>query len=87
MKRYQRADGLVGSQVDDSFVILNIDTGTYVALNATATAIWECLATPRSTAEIVDALLSQFAVERPACEAGVTLSLEQMMQLRLLTAG
>lgn len=86
MTRYRRNEGWVGSQVDDSFVILNIDTGSYVALNSSASAIWECLATPRSAAEVVDALLSQFAVERPACEAGVAQSLEQMMQLRLLTA-
>ena len=33
---WARSDDWVGSEIDDSFVMVNIDSGKYVALNATA---------------------------------------------------
>jgi len=84
MTQYQRTDGWVGSQIDDSFVILNMDTGNYVALNATAAAIWESLASPRTSDAVVDDLLQQFAVERDACQASVVRTLEEMVQKQLV---
>lgn len=85
MTQYQRNDSWVGSQVDDSFVMLQIDTGNYVALNATATAIWDSLAAPQTAAEIVDVLLGQFTVERSVCEASVFSGIEQMVQMQLVS--
>lgn len=84
MTRYQRNDNWVGSHVDDSFVMLHIDAGDYVVLNETALAIWTSLETPRTAAEVVDALLSEYAVERSACEASVSRTLEEMAQKRLV---
>ena len=84
MTRYQRTDTWVGSQVDESFVLLHIDDGNYVALNPTATAIWDRLAAPQTVAEVVDALVVEFAVERSVCEASVANCLEQMVQMRLV---
>ncbi|MEY2927543.1 MAG: hypothetical protein RL367_2020, partial [Pseudomonadota bacterium] len=37
---WQRSESWVGSQIDDSFVMLNIEVGDYVSLNATATDVW-----------------------------------------------
>lgn len=84
MTQYQRTDGWVGSQIDDSFVILNMDTGNYVALNATAASIWESLATPQTATAVVDDLMRQFSVERAACEASVARTLEEMVQKQLV---
>lgn len=84
MTRYQRTETWVGSQVDDSFVLLHIDAGNYVALNPTATAIWDRLAAPQTAAEIVDGLAVEFVVERSVCEASVAKCLEQMVHMRLV---
>ncbi len=84
MTQYQRTEGWVGSQVDDSFVILHMDTGSYVALNPTATAIWEGLSSPQTAEAVVDRLMQQFAVERATCEASVARALENMVQLKLV---
>lgn len=84
MTQYQRTEGWVGSQIDDSFVILHMDTGNYVALNPTATAIWDCLASPQTADAVVDDLVRQFTVERSVCEASVARSLEQMIQMQLV---
>jgi len=39
-RRWARSDDWVGSEIEDSFVMVNIDSGKYVALNPTATAVW-----------------------------------------------
>lgn len=84
MTRYTRSDDWVGSQVDDSFVMLHIDSGDYIILNETALAIWNSLATPRTQSEVVEALLDEYAVERAACEAGVSRTLDEMSRMRLV---
>lgn len=84
MTRYQRNDNWVGSQVDDSFVMLHIDAGDYIVLNETALAIWNSLATPRTQPEVVEALLEEYAVERSACEASVSRTLDEMSRMRLV---
>ena len=84
MTRYQRNDNWIGSEVDDSIVMLNIDSGDYVVLNETAQAIWNSLATPRTGSEVVEALLEEYAVERTACEASVSRTLDEMSRMRLI---
>jgi hypothetical protein len=38
---WQRSDNWVGSEIDDSFVMVNIDSGNYIALNITARRRWQ----------------------------------------------
>lgn len=41
--RYGTRGAIIYQTVDDETVILNLDNGRYYSLNATASAIWECL--------------------------------------------
>ena len=40
---WQRSDQWIGTEVEDSFVMVNIETGKYVSLNPTANAVWRAL--------------------------------------------
>lgn len=47
-----RTAALVEAGVDDGLFALDINGGHYFAFNATATAIWRALETPKSLAQI-----------------------------------
>ena len=77
-KKWTRNEDWVGSAIEDSFVMVNIGNGSYVALNETARAIWDVIETPRSQAEIEASLTAQFDVTPDACTAAVTRTLAEM---------
>ena len=76
----------VGTEVEDSFVMINMDTGTYLTLNRTASAVWDALETPQSQGDIERRLRDRFDVSEDACHASVSALLKQMQDLKLATA-
>ena len=82
---WQRNDNWVGSQIEDNFVMVNIDTGKYVSLNSSAGAVWQALEQPRTQAEIESGLLANYEVDPATCTQSVTGLLEQMRDLQLAT--
>ena len=66
---WQRDDNWVGAENEDSFVMVNIDTGSYVALNRTAYAVWQVLEAPATVSEIASKLIERFEVSPEECEA------------------
>lgn len=54
--RLQRNEGAVAAEMDGETVMMDIDKGTYFALNGTGTHIWAALETPTTVAEIIEAL-------------------------------
>lgn len=81
-----RRDNWVGTQVEDQFVMVNIDGGEYVSLNATATAIWNALEQPVSSDAIVEQLRGGFDVEPDQCTAAVNRVLGELEQMQLVEA-
>ena len=84
---WRRSDDWVGSQIEDGYVMVNINTGKYVSLNRTADAIWKALETPRTAHELCELLQAQFEVAAPACARSVAAALETMRGLQLAAAG
>ena len=80
---WQRNENWVGSQIEDNFVMVNIDTGKYVTLNASAGAVWQALEQPRTLAEIESGLLADFAVDAATCARSISGLLAQMRELQL----
>lgn len=80
---WQRDENWVGSEIDDSFVMVNIDTGKYIALNSTANAVWSALEQPRTQDEIEAELTQRYAVEPDQCRESVGKLLEHMRELQL----
>lgn len=83
---WRRSDDWVGSPVEDSYVMVNIDSGTYVALNPTARAIWEALETPRTQAQVEADLIQAYDVAPEACTLSVTRTLQEMQAQQLASA-
>jgi hypothetical protein len=80
---WQRDENWVGSEIEDSFVMVNIDSGKYVALNVTASAVWQALTAPSTPSQIEERMLGQFDVGADDCRRAVSGLLEQMRGLNL----
>ncbi len=76
--KWTRNEDWVGSAIEDSFVMVNIGNGSYVALNQTARAVWDALDTPRTQTEIAATLTAQFDVAPDVCAAAVARTLAEM---------
>lgn len=83
-KKWQRVDGWVGSDIEDSFVILNIEGGDYVSFNQSAKDIWEALAQPVSQLQIVDLLTARYDVDRETCLRSVQSVLGELTRQNLV---
>lgn len=80
---WQRTDEWVGTEVEDSFVMINLETGTYLTLNATANAVWDMLETPQTQDAVEASLLDRFDVTAADCTAAVTTLLARMHAMKL----
>ena len=80
---WQRDENWVGSAVEDSFVMVNINTGKYVSLNATASSVWQALESPATPAEIEARLRAEFDVPVDRCQQAVAKLLGEMQKLDL----
>lgn len=80
---WQRTDEWVGTEVEDSFVMINLETGTYLTLNPTANAVWDMLETPHTQSAVEASLLDQFDVPAADCTTAVTTLLAKMQAMKL----
>jgi Coenzyme PQQ synthesis protein D (PqqD) len=81
---WQRSDDWIGSEIDESFVMVNIDSGNYVSLNVTANAVWKALESPSSEEDIVRDLTGQFDIDPEQCRNSVSLLLNKMSEMALV---
>ncbi len=80
---WQRNEEWVGTEVEDSFVMIHLDTGRYLTLNSTANAVWSALDTPQTQSAIEQRLSTRFEVAPAECAAAVTKLLARMQELKL----
>lgn len=82
---WKRSDDWVGTEVDGSFVMVDVETGKYVALNETALAIWKALETSHSTESLSHYLGERFEVEAADdFDAHVSRALATLHEMRLI---
>lgn len=67
---WERRD-CVSAELEDSIVLLDLDSLVYHSLNSTAAAVWEILAEPHDTASIVASLCSRYQVDPQQCRASI----------------
>ena len=80
---WQRTAEWVGTEVEDSFVMINLETGTYLTLNATANAVWDVLETPHTQGAVEAVLIDRFDVTPAECATAVTGLLVTMRDMKL----
>lgn len=81
--QWRRDDDWIGSAIEDSFVMVNVASGKYIALNPTANAIWAAIAEPRTPAEIAAHVRTEYDVPEAQCVAAVHRMLSEMQRLKL----
>jgi hypothetical protein len=82
---WRRSDQWVGTEVEDSFVMVNIESGKYVSLNASANAVWKALESERCEDELCTVLTNEFEIEPEQCRRAVSSLLERMCALEIAT--
>ncbi len=81
---HRRAE-IVTAVMDGETVMMSVETGKYYNLGAIGGDIWALLDTEKSFAQIIDALMEQYDVDRTRCEADTAAFLEQLKTQGLLT--
>ena len=81
---WQRNNHWVGTQIDDAFVMLDFEAGTYVSLNKTATDVWNALEQPTSAENIISILTERYEVSGDQCAAAVDRVLADFQTKRLI---
>ena len=66
--RWRQGADVAARRLEDEVVLVNLQTNHIYSLNATGSRVWELLDVPRTRAEVVDALVTEFDVERPTIE-------------------
>lgn len=84
MTMYQRRDDWVGTQVEDHFVMIHLDSGRYIALNDTAAETWQLLEKPRDRDSLVAALTERFDVDQEQCARSLDKLIDRMRALELV---
>lgn len=80
----RRNADILSADVAEETVVLDPTDWTYVGLNETAARIWAALDEPRSVAEIIEALLRDYDVDRATCDREVTKFVGEMSDRGLL---
>ena len=79
------APDLLTGTFGDEVVILSLETGTYYGLRGVAARIWSYLQQPISVLALRDAILDEFDVEVPQCEADLLSFLDDMVAKGLVS--
>ena len=74
----------VSADLAGEAAILHLKSGVYYGLDPVGARIWELLKTPRTVAEIRDALLREYDVEPETCEKDLAALLEKLHEEQLI---
>lgn len=79
-----RAKDVVGSLVEDEFILMSMDAGTFNLLDGPAADIWGFLDQPQSFENVVEHLLEIYEVDRTKCKSDCKELLQNMAALNLI---
>lgn len=76
---FVRSQSALWTELDGHFMLMNIEDGSYYEMAGIGGVIWQMLETPRSEAEIIEAVLDAYQVEREQCAGDVRAFLEKLV--------
>ncbi|TKD51573.1 PqqD family protein [Sphingomonas baiyangensis] len=83
---WHRNDEWIGANIEDALVMISVERGNYLSLNATAAAAWEILETPTTAKALSEQLSARFAVAPDHCAKSVAAMLDRFEKLGLAIA-
>lgn len=82
----QRTDRAVHGDLPEETVLLDVDAGTAVRLNATGAWVWEQLEQPRRVGELANGLAQRFEIDETRALGDVVAFAREMARRELLAA-
>lgn len=80
----RRAANLLASQMDDEYLVMSIELGSYISLRDVSARIWEILEQPHTMTSLTALLLTEYVVDPDVCQKEVAAFVQQMAEARLL---
>jgi hypothetical protein len=74
----ERRDGWLSTLVGDEMVMMSVEQGNFIGMNAVGVRVWELIETPSDITTICAALVREFEVSPKECEAEVSSFLAEM---------
>lgn len=84
MTRYKRNQDNISSKIQNEIIMVNIQQGTYFALNAVASRIWELIKSPQSIDAICSHLTNEYDIEPEACRQEVATFIQRCIELKVV---
>jgi hypothetical protein len=84
MAKYKRNQDNISSKIQNEIIMVNVQQGTYFALNPVGTRIWELIKSPQSIDAICERLLAEYDIEPENCRAEVEAFIQQCVQLKVV---
>ncbi|MFU8803478.1 MAG: PqqD family protein [Bradymonadaceae bacterium] len=81
--RFSLREDLVVEEVDDEFLILDLNHNTYFGLNGVGRRIWEGMAAEKTFEEIVDWICEDYEVAREEASADVRDFIAEVLDQKL----
>ena len=75
---------VIATEVEDSVVVLNLNTKRYYILNSTAGAIWRGIVEGKSESEIVEAMFREYDATRQRLSASVARIFDALEKAELI---
>ena len=76
--KFERNNDIISSEMGGETVMMSIENGKYFSVNPVGSRIWELLHSPQTVAQLVDALLDGYEIDRATCEKEVVAFLTHM---------
>ena len=81
---YERATHLLEADLGDELMALDAEGGHCFGFNSVATGVWRQLVRPKSFAELLEALLAEYDVDREQCRAELGELLDDLVEKGLV---
>lgn len=79
-----RSDDYLSNEIDGEIVMMNIETGMYVSMNATGKSVWDLIESPSSYVDIINSLTREYNVSVEVCETDLTPFIQQMIDQKII---
>jgi hypothetical protein len=75
---------VVSCDLDGEAAILNVQTGIYYGLEEAGAAVWRMVSAPRTVAEIIEGIISEYDVDAAQCRGDVLRLLGELAEHGLI---
>lgn len=83
---YTIRDGVMFNRVGDEIVLLDLDAGTYLGLDAVGSRFWELIAADQTVGTAIETMLEEYEVSRTDLESDIDRFIAELEKNNLIRA-